>query len=266
MQWNKDQTFFVTANGRKFESRAWGPPPSRAPTLLLLHEGLGSCQLWRSLPEDLARATGFGVFAWSRAGYGASDPARLPRPMDFLEQEAKDDLPAVLDAIGLRAGMLVGHSDGGSIAAAYLGQRHDPRIRAAVLIAAHFFTEPGGMAAIHAAHKAYREHLRHRLSRHHKDVDATFLGWADAWRDPDFAVGQIEALLPDIRVPVLAMQGRQDQYGTLAQIEALKRHLPNPPDIAILDECGHSPHVEKPEETARLIAGFAKKHLTPSSW
>lgn len=266
MEWRTDTAFFLEIGGKRLEARAWGPPPDRAPTIVLLHEGLGSANMWRALPEALTTATGMGVLAYSRAGYGASDPNPPPWPLDYLEVEANQALPGLLDTAGIRAALLVGHSDGGSIAAAYLGRHHDPRVAAAVLIAPHFFTEPGGLAAIRAARAGFAHDIRPRLARHHRDVDALFEGWSGAWADPDFKVGQIEPLLQNIRVPILAIQGRADQYGTLAQIEALTRHLPKPPEIAILEGCGHSPHVERPEDTARLIADFASRHLPLSSF
>ena len=260
MEWKNDTQIFLDVDGAQLEARVWGPPPAQAASIVLLHEGLGSAGVWRTLPEALVAATGCGVFAWSRAGYGASDARPLPWPVDFLERDARA-LPALFDAAGLRQMVLVGHSDGGSIAAAYLGQHEDARVAGACLIAAHFFTEPGGLEAIEMARQAYDDLIRPRLARHHRDVDAMFAGWAGAWGQPDFAVGQIEALLPAIRVPVLAMQGRQDQYGTLAQIEALKHGLPHAPEVAILEDCGHAPHLEKPEETARLIADFTNRVL-----
>lgn len=261
MTWNTDAPFDLDVGGTRLEARAWGPPPIAAPTIVLLHEGLGSANMWRALPEALTAATGAGVLAYSRAGYGNSAPNPPPWPLDYLEVEANTALPGVLQAAGITTALLVGHSDGGSIAAAYLGRHDDPRIRAAVLIAPHFFTEAGGLDAIRAARQAFPRDIRPRLARHHRDVDALFEGWSGAWGDPDFKVGQIEPLLPNIRVPVLAIQGRQDQYGTLKQIEALTHALPTRPEIAILDDCGHSPHVEKPDDTARLIADFARKTL-----
>jgi len=261
MEWTTDAQIFLHIEGVQLEARVWGPPPSRAPSIVLLHEGLGSAGIWRDLPATLVAATGCGVFAWSRAGYGASDGRALPWPVDFLERDARA-LPALFDTAGLGRMVLVGHSDGGSIAAAYLGQGEDKRVAGACLIAAHFFSEPGGLEAIEMARQAYDELIRPRLARHHRDVDAMFAGWAGAWGQPDFAVGQIEALLPAIKVPVLAMQGRQDQYGTLAQIEALKRGLACAPEVAILEDCGHAPHLEKPDETARLIADFTTRILT----
>jgi len=260
MEWQTGRQIFLEVEGKRLEARCWGPAPAQAPTIVLLHEGLGSVAIWRDLPEALVASTGCGVFAWSRAGYGASDGRALPWPLDFLEQEAHT-LPALFDAAGLGRMVLVGHSDGGSIAAAYLGQNQDVRIAGACLIAAHFFTEPGGLEAIEMARKAFRTQLRHRLAPHHRDVDAMFAGWSGAWGDKDFAVGKIEALLPAIRVPVLAIQGRQDQYGTLAQIEALKRALPQAPEVVILEDCGHVAHLEKPGQTARIIGEFVNALL-----
>ncbi len=264
MQWRTNTQIFLNVEGKRLEARCWGPAPTQAPTIVLLHEGLGSAGIWRALPEALVAATGCGVFAWSRQGYGASDGRALPWPLDFLEQDARA-LPALFDVAGLRQMVLVGHSDGGSIAAAYLGQCTDTRIAGACLIAAHFFTEPGGLEAIEMARQVFTKDLRARLAPHHRDVDAMFAGWAGAWGDRDFAVGQIEALLPHITVLILALQGRQDQYGTLAQIEALRHALPEVPEVVILENCGHVPHLEKPDETARIIAGFVTRVLGAQS-
>ena len=172
---------------RFLETRWWGPPPEAAPTLVLLHEGLGCVALWRDFPEALAAATGCGVFAWSRFGYGGSDPVSLPRPMRYMHDEALEVLPRVLDAADVRRAVLVGHSDGGSIAAIHAGTVHDPRVLGVVMIAAHFFVEDINIASIRGIKEDY-EHgdLRRRLARYHRDVDVAFRGWNDAWLDPRF--------------------------------------------------------------------------------
>ncbi len=174
-------------DGQIIETAWWGPPPDQAPTLVLLHEGLGCVALWRGFPERLAAATGCGVFAYSRFGYGQSAPAALPRPLTYMHEEAEDVLPRILDAAGIRRAVLVGHSDGASIAALYAGSRQDFRIAGLVLIAPHFFVEDVTVASIEAARIAYRDSdLRARLGRYHADPDNAFRGWNDVWLDPAF--------------------------------------------------------------------------------
>ena len=179
--WLPGNSQILDVEGVRLETICFGPPPEQAATLILLHEGLGCVALWRAFPEALAEATGLGVFAYSRAGYGQSDPCSLPRPLDYMEREARDSLPRVLDAIGFRQGLLLGHSDGASIAALHGGFGDDLRVRGLVLMAPHFFTEPEGLAAIADARSQYQSgELRNRLGKYHADVDCAFLGWNDA--------------------------------------------------------------------------------------
>ena len=259
MTWSSAEVRF-SAGGATLEGRSLGPPPSETPTIVLLHEGLGSMGLWRDFPEKLARATGLGVFAFSRRGYGGSDKIGLPRPLDYMTREAVDVLPDLLNAIGLKHGILLGHSDGASIAALYLGNVQDPRIRGLILMAPHFFAEPFGLASIAEAKRAFeQDDLRQRLAKYHRDVDGAFWGWNRAWLDPDFAAWNIEEAIDYIRVPVLAIQGRDDQYGTLAQIEALEQRLYAPLDQVVLANCGHAPFIDKPQETLAAIADFVAR-------
>jgi pimeloyl-ACP methyl ester carboxylesterase len=257
MTWDVSAALELRAGGARLEARCFGQPPGRAPTLVLLHEGLGSLGLWRDFPARLAAATGFGVFAYSRRGYGNSEPIRAPRPFDYMTCEAIEVLPEVLNAFGFRRGVLLGHSDGASIAALYLGNRADHRVRGLILMAPHFFTEPMGLRAIADARAAFdRGGLRARLARHHRDVEGAFRGWNDAWLDPGFAAWNIEEALDYVRVPVLAIQGREDGYGTLEQIRALERRLYSPFESLILDHCGHAPFIDQPEATLTGIATF----------
>ncbi len=250
-------TGFLTANGKSLEYGCWGPLPSQAPTLVLLHEGLGCTALWRDFPAKLAAATGFGVFAYSRAGYGHSDGATLPRPLDYMTREATDVLPEVLDAIGLERGVLVGHSDGATIAAIYAGSVVDMRVRGIVTMAPHFFTEDVGLTEIAAAKRVYDTGaLRERMAKYHTDPDNTFRGWNDSWLHPDFKDWNVSEVIDYIRVPVLAMQGVDDQYGTLAQIEELETRCYAPVDTLILDDCRHSPFLDQPNKVVSEIAEF----------
>ena len=245
--------------GQRLEVRRVGPPPDAAPTILLLHEGLGCASLWRDFPERLAAATGLGVMAYSRAGYGASSPCALPRPLSYMHDEARETLPAVLDAIGFRRGLLLGHSDGASIAAIYGGSRLGPRPDGLILLAPHFFTEDMGIAEIARAKAAYLEgDLRARLARHHgANVDCAFWGWNGAWLDPDFRKWEIRAVLPEITAPMLVIQGADDPYGTLDQVETARAQSGGPVETVVLDDCGHAPHRDQPARTIAAVAAFA---------
>ena len=170
----------LDAPGGALEYACLGPQPDEAPTLVLLHEGLGCTRLWRDVPEALARATGFGACVFSRAGYGHSDPVALPRPLDYMNREAIEVLPAVLEAFGVRRAVLVGHSDGATIAAVHVGRVVDPRVIGAVLMAPHFFTEAAGLVEIAKAREAFETgDLRIRLAKYHRDPDVAFRGWIE---------------------------------------------------------------------------------------
>jgi pimeloyl-ACP methyl ester carboxylesterase len=260
--WSEAPHGAVVADGKRLEAAAFGPPPEAAPTLVLLHEGLGCLALWRDFPEKLAEATGFGVFVYSRAGYGRSDPVDLPRPLDFMTREARFSLPAVLGAIGFREGALVGHSDGASIAAIYAGDRKDERVKGLVLIAPHLFAEEPGLASIAEAKRAYETgDLRARLAKYHAHVDAAFLGWNGAWLDPGFKAWNIEDFADRWRAPALVIQGAADQYGTLAQVRAVASRSPAPVKTLILDDCRHAPHLEQPQATLEAVATFCARLL-----
>ena len=260
MTWQTDETFFLEVGDARLECRAWGPAPAEAPTIVLLHEGLGCVELWRQFPAEVARRTGYGVFAYSRAGYGKSSTGPLPRPLDYMTREAVDVLPKVLDGIGFERGILLGHSDGASISAIYAGTIPDHRVRGLCLIAPHFFAEEPGLKAIADAKTAYEVgDLRARLAKYHADPDNAFRGWNGAWLDPEFKNWNIEEVLAYIRVPTLAIQGRDDQYGTVAQLESLQDLTYSPVDIELLDDCGHAPQIEQPEKTLGAIAKFVRR-------
>ncbi|MDD9908629.1 MAG: alpha/beta fold hydrolase [Ahrensia sp.] len=247
----------LSAGGKTLEYACWGPAPSDASTLVLLHEGLGCTALWRDFPTKLAEATGHGVFAYSRAGYGHSDAADLPRPLDYMTREAVDVLPQVLDAIGFERGILVGHSDGATIAAIYAGSVPDMRVRGIVTMAPHFFTEEMGLAEIASAKKAFASgDMRARMSKYHADPENTFRGWNDSWLHPDFKSWNVSEVIDYIRVPVLAIQGEDDQYGTLAQIEELKDRCYAPVDELVLSNCRHAPFLDQQEKVLAELADY----------
>ena len=253
---------FLAINGSNLEYRMLGPSPDQAPTLVLLHEGLGCVALWGDFPEQLQAATSLGVFVYSRAGYGASSPTTLPRPLDYMQIEALDVLPKLLDAIGFRRGLLVGHSDGASIATIYAGSVQDHRVRGLALMAPHFFVEDVGIAAIAQAREAYETgDLREKLMRWHTDVDNAFRGWNDAWLDPEFRNWDISEMLAYLRVPVLIVQGEDDQYGTKQQIEVAQEECYCPVETALLSDVRHSPHKDAPDRALAVIAGFVNRLL-----
>jgi pimeloyl-ACP methyl ester carboxylesterase len=256
-----DQGFLDLAPMR-LEYRMIGPRPDAAPTIVMLHEGLGCVGLWDDFPDRLAAATGAGVFVYSRAGYGQSSRVALPRPLTFMHEEARAVLPRLLASIGFRRGLLLGHSDGASIATIYAGAIQDARVRGLVLIAPHFFTEEMGIAEIARAREAYAgTELHAKLQRWHADADNAFKGWSDAWLDPDFRNWNIADALPHIRVPILIVQGERDQYGTARQIEAAQAQCSGPVEVLLLPETRHTPHREAPEPTLRAISEFANRLL-----
>jgi pimeloyl-ACP methyl ester carboxylesterase len=253
---------FLSINGSNLEYRLLGPSPDQAPTLVLLHEGLGSAALWGDFPEQLQAVTGLGVFVYSRAGYGASSPATLPRPLDYMQREALDVLPKLLDAIGFQRGLLVGHSDGASIAAIYAGGVEDHRLNGLVLMAPHFIVEDVSVKSIAEIKTAYETtNLREKLARWHNDVDNAFYGWNGAWLDPKFRAWDISDYLAYIRVPIAVVQGADDQYGSIRQVEIAREECYCPVEVTILAGTGHSPHREAPEETLNAISELASAVL-----
>ena len=258
--WNTTGPQRLTVDGKSLELACWGPPPREAPSIVVLHEGLGSLAQWKDLPARLAEVTGFGVLAYSRAGYGGSDPVPLPRPLDYMTREAEDVLGPLLDAAGIGRCILLGHSDGASIAAIYAGSVSDLRVRGLILIAPHFFTEPTGLATIAEAGSRFANgDLREGLAKYHADPEATFHGWHGAWTDPAFAAWNVADAIDHWRVPVLAIQGDADPYGTLAQIEEIERRIYAPLDQLILPGCGHAPHQSHPGPVIAAITEFCAR-------
>jgi pimeloyl-ACP methyl ester carboxylesterase len=268
----------LQVSGGSLETGWWGPGPAEAPTLVLLHEGLGSVALWRDVPGRLAEATRWGVFAYSRFGYGHSDATPLPRPMTYMHHEAHVVLPEVLSAAGIRHAVLIGHSDGGSIAAIYAGtpvssfpamsrppaQEGPPApgqggitLLGLVTIAAHFFVEDLNIASIRQIAASYEtSDLRQRLSRYHRDVGVAFRGWNDAWLDPRFRAFDITGFLPAIQAPILALQGANDPYGTDDQLKVFTANVRAPIETRLIPGAKHSPHLEAKDATLAAISDF----------
>ena len=255
-------TGFLRIDGASLEYKWLAPQSADAPSIVMLHEGLGSVGLWGDFPEKLQQATGAGIFLYSRAGYGQSSRAALPRPLDYMHREALDVLPRLLDAVGFERGLLLGHSDGASIAAIYAGAHQDHRLQGLVLIAPHFIVEDVSVASIAAIKTAYETtDLKARLARWHKDVDNAFYGWNGAWLDPRFRDWDISEYLAYIRVPVAVLQGVDDQYGTMRQVEIAQEECYCPVDLKVISGAGHSPHREAPGATLDAIVHFAAAAL-----
>jgi pimeloyl-ACP methyl ester carboxylesterase len=251
--------FLHTSRGRL--EYAWiGPPPDEAPTLVFLHEGLGCATLWRDVPAEVAGQTGCGALVYSRAGYGASDPVPLPRPVRFMHDEALV-LGEVLRAARVQDAILVGHSDGASIALIHAGSGPAVPLHGLVLEAPHVFTEQHGLDSIAAIADVYRTtDLRGRLAKYHGDnVDVAFWGWNGVWLDPEFKAWNIEEYLPGVTVPVLILQGEDDEYGTWKQVEAIQRGSSGPVEAVLLPRCKHTPHRERRDLALPAIVEFVRR-------
>ena len=231
------------------------PAGEAADPLVLLHEGLGSVRLWKDFPARLGRATGRRVVSYSRYGYGASGPVTLPRPVGYMHEEADLVLPAVLDRMGIDRPVLVGHSDGASIALLYAGCRRP--VSAIVAMAPHAFVEDCTVRGALAARAAYQDGpLRGRLARYHDDVDTAFYGWNDIWLDPGFRGWSIEDRLPGVSAPVLLVQCLDDPYGTLEQLDRIEAAVRGPVERLVMDQGGHAPHTADPDRVIAAIAAF----------
>lgn len=244
---------FLEAAGHRLEiERIEG----QGPTLVFLHEGLGCVARWRDFPRAVCEATGRAGFVYSRAGYGKSDPVSLPRPLTFMHDEARRVLPAVLEAAGIEDAILIGHSDGASISLIYLGEG-GARVRGLVAMAPHVFVEDicvSAIAKIKAEYEDPATEVRKKLAKHHEHVDVAFQGWAGAWLDPEFRKWDLTGFLPGVKVPVLVIQGENDEYGTVAQVDAVCSGVSGRAERVMLPGCGHVPQRDRPEETLRACS------------
>jgi pimeloyl-ACP methyl ester carboxylesterase len=249
----------VAALGREIRVEyAWlGAADAHGPLVVFLHEGLGSIAMWRDFPAEFCAANGVRGLVFSRPGYGRSTPRAAGErwASDFMHVQADSVLPALLAELGIVRPWLFGHSDGGSIALLYAARHAD--VAGVVAVAPHLFVEEVSVASIRAARVAYETtELRQRLARYHDDVDSAFYGWNDAWLSPEFRAWNIEAEVAKIACPVLAVQGVDDEYGTLAQVRAISRLLPGRATLLELERCGHSPHRDRPDVLVREAGRF----------
>jgi len=246
---------FVTIRGRRLEVGRIAAPRSGGPTLVFLHEGLGSLSMWRDFPQQAVAATGCAAVVYSRYGHGQSEVLRGPRAADYMHVEALEVLPELLERLGVADPVLVGHSDGASIALVHAAGRIE--VRGLVLMAPHVFVEDLSVESIAAAKLAFETtDLPQRLVRHHADADKTFRGWNDIWLHPDFRAWNIEEYMPRVHCPILAIQGFDDEYGTMAQLEAIGVQAGGAVELLRLTDCRHSPHRDQPQVVIEAMTRF----------
>jgi len=238
-----------------------GDASATAPIVVFLHEGLGSIAMWKDFPEHVCTSNGLRGLVYSRYGYGRSTPKPPDERWtpDFMRAQACEVLPALLRHLSVERPWLFGHSDGASIALLHAAEFD---VSGIVVVAPHLFVEDMSIASIEQARVAYETtDLRERLARYHADPDSAFRGWNDIWLDPTFRDWNVEAALATITCPVLAVQGADDEYGTLAQIHAIQTRLPKT-RLLVIPKCGHSPHRDQPELLATQAGGFIHEHST----
>ena len=258
---------FLSAGGHRLEYK-WVRPAhagADAPALVFLHEGLGSVALWKDFPEAVSAATACPALVYSRYGYGRSEALDAPRAVDYMHREALETLPELLHRLEIANPVLLGHSDGASIALIHAGSGRWP-VRGLALMAPHVFVEELTVSSIAEAKVAFETtDLAAKLARYHDDPASTFKGWNDIWLHPDFRRWNIEAYLAGVRAPVLLIQGEDDRYGTVAQVRAIERQLRGPVETLILARCAHAPHVDRRQATLDALARFVRRLLREPS-
>lgn len=241
-----------------------GPTPEEAPTLVLLHEGLGCHEFWRGWMDRLVESTGCGVLAYSRYGYGQSTPRREPRDADYMRPEGERILPALLAELGVREHLCIGHSDGASVALLYAATQ--PQGLAGIALEApHVFVEEVCLKGIHEAVEIYHStDLPKKLARYHGEhTDAVFSAWADTWLAPWFRDWNIEYRLPLIQCPVSVIQGEDDEYATIAQVQAVASGVSGRCETHMLPDCKHTPHRDQAETVQALLIEFIRDCFAP---
>lgn len=249
---------FVTVQGHRLEYRLIPGADADAPMIVFLHEGLGSLSLWREFPRRVVEVTGCPALVYSRYGYGQSDPITSPRRVDFMHEEGLKALPELLDKLKIDKPILFGHSDGASIAIIYAGGTQRP-VSGLIVMAPHVMVEDLSIKSIRAAKRAYdTTDLRQKLERYHANPDSAFRGWNDVWLNPEFLRWNIEEYVPRITCPVLAIQGLEDEYGTIEQIERVVRVASNAESLK-LRNCRHSPHRDQPDAVLDSVGRFVRR-------
>jgi len=254
---DNNSSAFIEVRGRSLEVRRIAAA-AEGPTLVFLHEGLGSISQWRDFPDAIAAASGLPALIYARYGHGQSTVLQQPHGVDFMHREALESLPDLLRALGIARPILIGHSDGASIALIYAGAGHP--VQGLVAMSPHVFVEDISIAGIVAAKQAFETtELPQKLARHHRDAGKTFHAWNDIWLAPAFRSWNIEQFLPAIHCPLLAIQGQEDEYGSMAQVDAIARQAGGAVELLKLERCGHSPHKDQPQRVAEAIVEFVGK-------
>lgn len=250
------QTGFIQVNGRNLEYQLFLPHQIDRPTLVFLHEGLGSVSMWGEFPARVATSTGCRTLVYSRYGYGQSEVFDAPRTVNYLHEEALQTLPQLLDKLAIDRPVLIGHSDGGSISIIHAGGSNRG-VSGLVLLAPHVFVEDISIEGVAKVLKAFETlNLRQKIAKYHRDVETTFWGWCKIWMSPEFRSFNIEEYLAGIHCPVLAIQGMDDEHGTLAQLEAIRDQAAGEVDVLMLADCRHSPHKDQQSATLEAIVEF----------
>ena len=253
---------FLDIEEKQIEYITLGNFSNNSPVLILLHEGLGSIAMWRNIPKLLHKKTKLNILVYSRFGYGKSSNAKLPRPTNYMSIEAEKYLPTILEKLSINKYFLVGHSDGGTIAAIGSVNKSTKNLLGTILIAPHFFVENESIKAIEETIDQYKnKKLKSKLEKYHDDVDNAFFGWSNVWLSPKFKEWNISNHLSKIKTPILVLQGTNDPYGTLNQVKILEDKLNSTLKKIIIKNCGHNPFYEYPDATIKHIDQFIKKLL-----
>ncbi|MDH3232824.1 MAG: alpha/beta hydrolase [Alphaproteobacteria bacterium] len=250
---------FATAGGHRLHYEWIGPGPDDAPTLVLLHHALGSVETWGDFPTRLSDTTGLSALVYSRWGHGKSDPIPpSPRPRDYFEYEAWTALPELLTAAGVREAILVGHSDGGTIAIFYAARPHPAPVRGLITMAAHIFYDRHSLAGMKKGREAWlRGEMAAGMERYHGDrAEGMYRSWSDRWLQPEALGWNAEHILPAITCPALIMQGSEDEFGVPGQVDAIVRGVSGRAEGVLMDGIGHEPHREVPERIIATITAF----------
>ena len=252
-------TDFLKLRSGKIEIQWHREGQNNCPTLIFLHEGLGCIRMWKNFPEKVSKHTGCPSLVFSRFGYGHSDPCPLPWKINFMHHEAKKLLPDIIKKTQIKNYILIGHSDGGSISIIFAGSPCEKGLKGVITLAAHVFCEPTTVDCIRQAKINYEYRgLRQGLEKYHgKNTENAFRGWNDVWLSPNFIHWNIEKYLSRIKVPMLAIQGKNDPYGTLKQIDIIKNQMPYA-KTCLIDDCGHSPHLEQPGKVLAAVTQFIR--------
>ena len=249
---------FLKIEDKYIEFMSFGDFSNGKPVLILMHEGLGSVSMWKEIPELIFRQTKLNVMVYSRFGYGESSDCELPRPLDYMTIEAEKYLPIIIQNLKIKNYFLIGHSDGATIAA-LASSLNDNYLLGTILLAPHFFIEKSNLIAIKKTVNEYEDgSLRPRLKKYHNNVDNAFYGWSNVWLDKKFKKWDITNNISNIKTPVLGIQGMNDPYGSVEQLNIIQKKIKGPFKKKLINNCGHNPFNDHPETILKLINNFTK--------